>query len=114
MSKQQPTISKERWSSFPIEMRMGHIGSEISRFFSRREKGDRNGAAGCAERANELIELTLDDVNVSESAKKELDILKTVIQDVGNGEPKLNISPRVLNEYFTPFAIFYSLHVQNP
>jgi hypothetical protein len=107
----QTAISRERWFSFPIEMRMGHIGSEITRVLSSRKNNDKEKEKAAYLRAIEMLELTLLDASIG-NGRKEIEILKEVLEDMQNKEPKLEIDPILLQNYFAPFAFLYAISLQ--
>ncbi|MFA5831615.1 MAG: hypothetical protein WC878_07355 [Candidatus Paceibacterota bacterium] len=105
------TISRERWFSFSIEMRMGHIGSEITRLLSSRQRGDKEKEMGAYARSIEMLNLTLMDASIG-NGRKEIEILKEVLEDMQNTKPKLEIEPILLQNYFAPFAFLYAIGLQ--
>lgn len=107
------TVSKERWLSFPLTMRMGHIGSEVCRALSRRKSADGEGEKNSIARSLELIDLTLEDEKLG-ARKKELQILRGVLTDLDEQE---EIAPRIsqyLQDYFNSFAMLHTLQAQRP
>ncbi len=112
MTETKPSyISKERWLSFSLLMRMGHIGSEVMRFLSAREKGEKEREKNSFARTMEMVDFTLEDPTIG-NRKKEIEILKEVLEDMESSHPKLEVTNDSLRDYFTQFAMLYSLSLQ--
>ena len=82
---------------------MANLGSEVSQIFSAKEKNNTNLLASAMTRAKGII---LELKNLPDTKNnEEIDILADVINDLGETNPKYQISPEHLKSYFYPFAI---------
>lgn len=52
-------LTPERWATFPLRTRLLHVGTELTRLEHWLERGDAAAAAGCAERARALLDLSV-------------------------------------------------------
>ena len=91
-------MNTERTSIFLI----ANLGAEVSRIFSAKEKGNHSLFKSAMDRARKIIlELkSLPDTKNNE----EINILEDVIEDIGKGCRKYQISPEQLGSFFYPFA----------
>ncbi len=92
----------QRWVNFSLAMQMGNIGSEFSRIFSWRGKNMERAEAS-AERAIELIDMTLSDKR-RKSQAKELLFLREMISDLTWGNNEFDLTPETLAGYFAAFG----------
>ena len=80
---------------------MANLGSEVSRIFSAKEKGNTNLLDGAISRSKDI----LSEIRVLPDMKtnKEIDILEDIINDMNNNQ-KYKIPGEQLQSYFLPFA----------
>lgn len=96
-------MSKSRWSKFSLPEQLAHIGSEVNRAIYWKEKGEKKTAERAAERVLDLIDLTIDDSRWC-GRLKEIVRLREIFCDYFFDYSNYKISPRVLKNYFLPFA----------
>jgi hypothetical protein len=95
---------KATWEKFSLNGQMGNIGSEISRAFSLKEKGDLENMEKSVFRALELIDLTINDTRLK---GKTLEIfkLREIICDLFLGKNTFSINQEIFKNYFFYFAL---------
>ena len=95
-----------RWCTFSLAEQMGNIGSEVSRALKWRARNTAL-AQGAVERAVELIDLTLDDPRIRESAERLREIcrLREVVLDFLVGTNCYGSTDASLRRYFDVFAV---------
>jgi hypothetical protein len=93
-----------RWQKLPLGKQLANIGSEVSRAYSLKQKGDKENTNKSFFRAVELIDLTIADKRwknrVSEIFK-----LREVVCDTLYGENLFHTNPESLKNYFLFFAL---------
>lgn len=82
---------------------MANLGSEVSKIFSAKEKGNKNLFEGAMNRAKIIISKLKELPDTKNN--KEIDILKDVILDLENIDQKYQISAEQLKSYFYPFIL---------
>ncbi len=82
---------------------MANLGAEVSRLFAARNRGEK-AVEPALDRCKQIIN---DFLHVEEhvSRKREILLLKDVLEDVATGENRYNVSEEDLEEYFLPFAL---------
>lgn len=94
----------KRWHSLSLPQQMANIGAEASRLNGWLQRGDKNHAQNAAERALELIDLTIADKRLK-GRRRELTRLREVICDLWTLQGDYDIKPELIESYFLPFAI---------
>ena len=103
MNFQHKELAQGRWAQMPFVEQMANVGSEISRALNWQKKGNAEFSRNAANRALELLFLTIDSVKVP-SHYKELTRLHEVIVDYFYGENTFSSSEKVWRHYFDGFA----------
>ena len=93
-----------RWQKFNVLEQMGNIGSEVSRAFSWRQKGNESYSRLAAERALELFDLTINDARWVKRLK-EITRSREIFCDLFFGRNEYNVSVESLMKYFDEFAL---------
>jgi len=93
------TIEK-RWSGFSLAEQMSHIGSEVGRLITWRNRKKFSLAETSARRALELIEATAIDPRW-QGKEGEFQSLKKTIESLAKEESV--VDPLSINRYFLPF-----------
>ncbi len=110
MSYQHKELAAGRWRQLSLVEQMANIGSEVERALNWQAK---NNAAYCrqaAERALELMDLTLD--SVKEFAKlKEVARVREVLVDYFFGENEYGFTETALRRYFFNFTYAARRHL---
>ncbi|OGZ04176.1 MAG: hypothetical protein A2648_01155 [Candidatus Lloydbacteria bacterium RIFCSPHIGHO2_01_FULL_41_20] len=83
---------------------MANLGSEMSRLFSFKERGENELAKSSAERAIKIIDSIVAKPNIG-GGKSEAEILRSIVSDMISALPNYSIGEKELNSYFMPFAI---------
>jgi len=96
-------IDIKKWQQFSLAQQMANIGGEVSRMIAAKERGDESNLRQSAERALEILDLTINS-HQKKSCFKELLRLRDVLADYGFNLFNFVVSGRELNEYFLPFA----------
>ncbi len=91
-----------RWGRFSLCEQLANVGSEVERAISWKNKGDYEYSRRAAERALELVYLTINEYNEF-SRLKELTRLYEVLVDYFWGENKYGSSDKLWHNYFRPF-----------
>ncbi len=95
------TVKVANQKDKPVYFYMANLGSEVERIFVWKEKGDRTLMINAYNRAEKIINGIIDR-KLSESATKELLMLKNVLTDLKNDV--VGISRAEFASYFYPFA----------
>ena len=82
---------------------MANLGSEMTRLFESKKKGQFEMAKSSAERAYKIIDTFIVHRDSGEG-KKEAEILRMIIRDSLSDKPELNINEDDLSSYFKSFA----------
>lgn len=88
----------------PFCEQVGNIGSEVWRALYWKEKDDKSNFEKSAERALELLDLTIC-VRKKEKYLKELCRLREVLCDYFFNLGNFQVSEKAIKEYFLPFAL---------
>lgn len=96
-------MNKLKWQKLSLAEQLGNIGSEVNRAIYWKEKGEKKTAKRAAERVLNLIDLTIDDLRWS-GRLKEIVRLREIFCDYFFDYSNYKISPRMLKNYFLPFA----------
>lgn len=109
MSYQHKELAAGRWNSFSFFMQMANIGSEVFRALKWGSR-DQNNYRFAAERALELLDLTIDDLkNHTSSRLKELFRLRECMADFFFFNNEYKSSQKSWSNYFTAFTYAASL-----
>lgn len=92
-------MNTERTTSFL----MANLGSELTRFFVLQRQGDHKNAEARANRSLDIISKIMVREDIG-NGKKEIGILKDIVEDVLSGSRKYNVTGEELSSYFFPFA----------
>lgn len=94
----------EKWRKITFTEQVGNIGSEFSRVRHWQRLGDFGSQKKAIERAIGLIDLTVS-VQKKKSRRSELLRLREIMCDLFTGKKNYDISPKLLENYFLPFAL---------
>jgi hypothetical protein len=103
MSYQHKDLASGRWKDMPLLERMAHIGEEVGRAISWRERGNASYSEKAIERALELIDLSLEHP-LCPSHAKEIARMREVLVDYFYGENEFKSTDSAWRRYFSPFA----------
>ncbi|HXK41121.1 MAG TPA: hypothetical protein VJ046_03445 [Candidatus Paceibacterota bacterium] len=104
MSYQHKELASGRWNTFSFFSQMANIGSEVLRAVRWRSI-DKNNSRLAAERALELVDLTIDDPKNHTSGRlKELWRLREFVADYFFFGNEYNSTPELWRHYFDAFA----------
>ncbi|MCG3176506.1 MAG: hypothetical protein MOGMAGMI_01461 [Candidatus Omnitrophica bacterium] len=98
---QHPELASGRWSQLTLLEQLGNVGSEVERAVRWK---DVDASRKAAERALELMDLTLDDLK-NRSRLKEIARAREVLADYFFGGNGYLSTPASLSGYFFPFAL---------
>lgn len=102
MSYQHKDLAAGRWSRLPFFEQMAHIGSEVARALNWQKKNNSAYCRQAAERALELMDLTLE--NVKDFARlKELARARENLADYFFGTNEHRSTEAALKNYFLIF-----------
>ncbi len=90
---------------------MANLGSEVSRLYARKRKGDTDLIEASYRRAKEILAEVMKKPEMT-LRKQELLILEDVFDDVLRDKPKYMVSEDELEEYFLPIAISFAGKIQ--
>ena len=110
MSYQHKELAQGRWRQLPLVEQMANVGSEVERALNWQAK---NNAAYCrqaAERALELMDLTLDSVK-GLAKLKEVARVREVLVDYFFGENEYAFTEAALRKYFFNFTYASRRHL---
>ena|SRR3989344_8809764 len=92
---------------------MANLGSEVSRLLSWKAKGNSLQIEKCHGRAKKIISEIKQLRDIGERSK-EMEILRMVISDTASSSPSLRVTPKQLNDYFSPFTLRMMKSVETP
>lgn len=98
---QHPDLAAGRWSQLTLMEQLGNVGSEVERAVRWK---DADASRKAAERALELMDLTLEDLK-NRSRLKEIARAREVLADYFFGTNEYQVTPVSLSGYFFPFAL---------
>lgn len=101
MNFQHQTLA-DRWGNFNLYKQMANVGSEVERAINWKNQGNQEYARLAAERALELLYLTINEYE-NYSRLKELTRLYEVLVDFFWGENIYHSSDKLWQNYFRPF-----------
>ena len=104
MTVQHRELAAGRWAQLPFLEQMAHIGGEVSRFISWKNKTRPDNSSAAFERALELIDLTLADVK-NRSRLPELTRMREVLADFAVGQNLYSSTDASWMKYFSFFAL---------
>ncbi|MBI5810680.1 MAG: hypothetical protein HZB21_05790 [Deltaproteobacteria bacterium] len=110
MSYQHKELAAGRWQQLPLVEQMANIGGEVERALNWRAKGNAAYCQQAAERALELMDLTLDSVKVF-SKLKEIARVREVLVDYFFGENEYGFTEAALRRYFFNFTCAARWHL---
>ena len=103
MNYHHKELAAGRWRDMPFVEQMANIGGEIERALKWQDKGNEAYSGRAAERALELIDLTLD--NLHEFARlKEVARLREAVADYFFFDNDFKSNPELWRKYFLGFA----------
>ena len=102
MEFQHKDLAAGRWAQMSLAEQMLNIGSEVSRANRGKAKGNEEQCHRAADRALELVSLTID-VNKNRAGLKELCRLYEVMADYYYGENFYQTEPDTMQRYFDAF-----------
>ena len=108
MSFQHQGLASGRWQKLSFFDQMANIGSEVERAITWRNKDNDLYSRKAAERALELLFLTIDDLK-NRNRLKELTRLYEVLVDYFFGQNQYSSSDRLWQKYF--YAFNYAVRV---
>ena len=97
-------IAPQRWYQLSLAQQMGHIGSELGRARRLESQNDLQNCDQALERALDLLDLTLNDQRWH-ARLVELARFREMVSDWFIGKAAYDISPEVLENYCTQFAL---------
>ncbi|MBN2483998.1 MAG: hypothetical protein JXD21_07360 [Candidatus Omnitrophica bacterium] len=103
MNYQHKNLAQGRWQQIPFLEQMANIGSEVSRALRWQSKENHAYCRQAAERALELIDLTLVDVQTFPRLK-EITRMREALVDYFFGTNQYSSTPKSWENYFLPFA----------
>lgn len=112
MSIQHQKLSSGAWQKLTFTEQMANIGSEVIRANNWKEKGNQRYSRLAADRALELLYLTIDDPK-NYSRLKELARLYEILGDCLYGDNLYQSDAQKLNNYFLAFNFAARLHSQD-
>lgn len=102
MKYQHQELAAGRWQTIAFFEQMAHIGSEVERTISWRQKKNNLYSRKAFERALELLILTIADPK-NKKRLKELTRLHEVLVDYFAGDNQFSSSDQLWQKYFYPF-----------
>lgn len=102
MTAQHKDLASGRWSQLSVCEQMAHIGSEVCRALSWRQKGNENQSKKAAARALELLDFSLE-ANASFPRIKEFARLREAVVDYFYGSNQFCSSESSWRGYFDHF-----------
>lgn len=96
-------VEAGRWTEMSFTLQMANIGSEVQRAVRWKEKGKKDREKSSADRALELLDLTISGTR-RESSRKELYQLRNVLIDYFSDSNDEVVLGEQLNHYFNCFA----------
>jgi hypothetical protein len=103
MSYQHKDLASGRWKGMPLLERMAHIGGEVERAISWRERGNASYSEKAIERALELIDLSLQ-YPLRPSHLREMARVREVLVDYFYGCNEFKSTDSSWRRYFSHFA----------
>lgn len=105
MAESQPTNSlQRRWREMTLAEQLGNAGSEVGRALNWEKNGRKEFAQKSADRALEMLDLTLSDYRWH-NRLKELCRARNLTADYFYGTNEFHSSPEMLEKYFFQFAV---------
>lgn len=103
MNYQHKDLAEGRWGSLPFLEQMANVGSEVERALNWRAKDNADYCRRAAERALELMDLTLDSVE-NPAHLKELARTREAIVDYFFGSNQFVSTEAAWRKYFSGFT----------
>lgn len=97
-------LAEGRWFHLTLFEQMANVGAEVGRTLRARAAGDRERAAFAAERALELLDLTIRDERWRRG-RKELCRLRELFGEAAFGEGAYGTTLEDLDRYFLSYAL---------
>ena len=110
MSYQHKELAAGRWQEMPLALQMANIGSEVERALNWRAKNNAAYSLKAAERALELMDLTLDSVKGLPKLK-EVARVREALVDYFFGENEYGFTDEALRRYFFNFTYLSRRHL---
>ena len=95
---------KERWFKLSLCEQLGNIGSEVGRAINWQKKNNQEYFQKAADRAIELLDLTVSDQRWH-TRLKEILITRDVVADYFYGKNESHETPEQLEKYFYYYAL---------
>jgi len=108
MNYKHQSLAAGRWNDFSLMEQMAHIGSEVERAITWRQKNNPEYSRMAFERGLELLELTIADPR-NRRRLKELTRLRETLLDYFMGENQFCSSEKSWKNYFYAFAYAVSI-----
>jgi hypothetical protein len=96
-------LAAGRWQEFTLVEQLANVGSEVSRALNWLEKGNPDVSSGAADRALELLHLTIGDPK-NRGRLRELTRVREVVAEYFYGDNSYGSTPALLRGYFDAFA----------
>ncbi len=109
MSYQHSSLVQGRWATFSLCEQLGNVGSEVGRAARARGKKDEQQVWRAADRAFELLDMTIDDARWR-LRLKELVRAREVFADAILGGKEYGATLDDMEAYFFPFAFAARTH----
>lgn len=104
MTYQHKELAAERWTKMSFCEQMANVGSEVERAFNWKAKNNNDYSQKAVERALELLELTINNIQ-KQSYLKELTRVREVILDFFMGENVYNMDIASFKKFFYYFGV---------
>ena len=104
MSLAHRELAAGRWNELSLLEQLGNVGSEVERACKWREKNNPGYCLRAADRALELLDLTLA-CPENRFRLREIARVREVLVDFFYGENQYRTSAEQLSRYFLPFAV---------
>lgn len=92
-------MNNERTPAFYL----ANLGSEVLRLQAALAKNDTELTEGALKRARAIFD-TLAHVSLRPAERKEIELLRDVVEDMPKEKHAFSIQPQTLHDYFMPFA----------
>jgi len=93
-----------RWFTLTLAQQLGSIGSEVGRALNWQKKNNREYAQQAADRALELLDLTISDQRW-QNRLREIILARNLTADYFYGKNEFKETPEKLEKYFFHFAL---------
>lgn len=104
MTYQHRELAAGRWLTLSLVEQLANAGSEVERAVGWQQKGNADFSRRAAERALELLDLTIGDAK-NRRRLRELCRVREAVVDYFYGDNRYGSSPQSWHSYFLPFAV---------